>query len=158
MKGIIVISALFSAIALMTLLFYLGTEGYIHRNSAYIPNNLEECFIQLRKILTKEQLNDFRSLSEDEVIRQCHLGLGMWIRNYWGLWKKSRLAKYFNNMGIFHPDDMSGIILLSFHRHLHEKDIRLREQLKVYHWYWKGHQSSPGPIETKRSGSVLCGI
>ena len=68
---------------------------------------------------------------------QYHMGLGMWIRNNWGLWKGLRLAKWFNTQGIEVPDDMSGIILTSFWRHLHGKPIQLDEQVKVYRDYWK---------------------
>lgn len=59
------------------------------------------------------------------------------MRNNWGLWSGSRLAKYFNEMGIFHPDDMSGIILTSFHRHLNGKDLQLDQQIKYYQEYWE---------------------
>jgi hypothetical protein len=47
------------------------------------------------------------------------------------------LPGYFNNMGIKHPDDMSSIILTSYHRHKNGKDIKLEEQIKVYQYFWK---------------------
>jgi len=61
----------------------------------------------------------------------------MWIRNEWGLWRKSRFAKYFHNLGIFHPDDMSDIILTSYGRFLHHQDIRLDEQIAFCQTYWR---------------------
>jgi len=61
----------------------------------------------------------------------------MWMRNNWGLWRGSRLSKYFNEMGVFHPDDMSGIILVSYHRYLTGNEIKLEEQIKYYQDYWK---------------------
>jgi hypothetical protein len=61
----------------------------------------------------------------------------MWLRNNWGLWKGSRLSKWFNEKGIQAPDDMSGIILDSFWRHLNGKPLKLDEQIKYYQDYWK---------------------
>jgi len=61
----------------------------------------------------------------------------MWLRNNWQLWGGSRLSKYFNNLGIFHPDDMSGIILDSYHRYLTDKEIKLEEQINFYQEYWR---------------------
>jgi hypothetical protein len=40
-------------------------------------------------------------------------------------------------MGIGHPEDMSGIILDSYHRHLNNKEIKLDEQIKFYKNYWE---------------------
>jgi hypothetical protein len=101
------------------------------------PNNLEECFTELISIIDKEELDIFKIAAEDEIVGKSHFGLGLWMRNNWGLWAGSHLAQYFNNMGIFHPDDMSGIILTSFHRHLNGQDIRLDEQIKFYQEYWE---------------------
>ena len=61
----------------------------------------------------------------------------MWIRNNWGLWKGSRLSKFFNEKGIYHPDDMSGIILDSYYRYLTGQEITLSEQIKYYQDYWE---------------------
>lgn len=66
-----------------------------------------------------------------------HHGLGMWMRNEWGLWGGSRLAAYFNGIGIYHPDDMSAIILDSYWRKLHGKPIDLESQVKRYQEYWQ---------------------
>jgi hypothetical protein len=65
-----------------------------------------------------------------------HFGFGLWMRNNWQLWGGSRLSKYFNSLEIYHPDDMSGIILVSYHRYLNNKDIQLDEQIKYYKDYW----------------------
>ena len=62
---------------------------------------------------------------------------GMYLRNNWGLWGDSELAKNLYKMGILHPDDMSGIILNSYQRKLKGEDIKLEEQLKYYQDYWR---------------------
>jgi hypothetical protein len=65
------------------------------------------------------------------------MGLGTWLRNNWGLWGGSRLAKWFNNRGIQHPEDMSGILLTSLWRSLSGKPLLLDAQIKEYQKFWK---------------------
>ena len=102
----------------------------------YVPTNLEDAFGELKKMLHPELLKEMKEGSEQNMI-QYHMGLGMWMRNNWGLWGGSRLAKYFNGIGIFHPDDMSGVILDSFWRHLNSQAIKLDEQVAYYQRFWK---------------------
>lgn len=102
----------------------------------YIPENLDDCFEELKKIFPSEDLEEFKNYKEEDVIMEHHY-LGRWLRNNWGLWAGSRLSKWFNDKGIHHADDMSGIILDSFWRHLHDKPIKLEEQIKHYQDYWK---------------------
>lgn len=80
-------------------------------NGVYIPKNMEECLLQLDKVLNEVSKNEIKGLSNEGEMSRYHFGLGMWIRNNWGLWGGSRLQVYFNNYGITVPDSMSGIIL-----------------------------------------------
>ena len=105
-------------------------------DEAYVPKDLDDCFVQLKKLLKPEDVEKMRAGTKDDM-NQYHFGLGMWMRNNWGLWEGSRLSKWFNAQGIEHPDDMSGIILDSFWRHLNNKPIKLDEQVKYYQDYWK---------------------
>jgi len=68
------------------------------------------------------------------------MGLGMWMRNNWGLWGDSRLADWFAEKGIDHPDDMSTIILKSFWRRLNDRPIALSEQIRTHRAYWDDHE------------------
>lgn len=81
----------------------------------YIPPDLHRCYSCLDKMLTPEQRDEMKNCkSEEEMVGKYHFGLGMGLRNGWGLWANSRLAEYFNEMGVYHPDDMSSIILKSY--------------------------------------------
>lgn len=102
----------------------------------YIPKDLEDCFKELKSILHSDLIKEITTGAENDMIKYHH-GLGMWIRNNWGLWSESRLKKYFNELDIQHPDDMSGIILNSFWRHLNNKPIELEKQIKYYQEYWE---------------------
>jgi hypothetical protein len=109
----------------------------------YIPKDLEDCFKELKTMLHPALIEEMKSGTENDMMRYHH-GLGMWLRNNWGLWSGSRLKKYFNEIGIYHPDDMSGIILASFWRHLNNKPIQLQEQIKYYQEYWKNMKKQKG--------------
>jgi len=101
----------------------------------YVPKDLDDAFVELKKILDPKVLSELKQGKEAELAKY-HFGLGMWMRNNWGLWKGTRLADYFESLGILHPDDMSGIILTSFYRHLNGRPVRLDEQAEYYKAYW----------------------
>jgi hypothetical protein len=96
------------------------------------PTTLEETFIYLDNIFDDTSKYGFMTLPEDVATSRLHFGLGMWIRNNWGLWKGSKLKQYFLDKGIRNPDNMSGIILTSYHRYLNNKPIDLEGQIKNY--------------------------
>lgn len=80
-------------------------------NGIYIPKNLEECFIELDRLLSEEDKNTIKNLKNKNETALYHLGLGTTIRNMWGLWSGSRLQLFFIKKKIQHPDEMSGMIL-----------------------------------------------
>lgn len=106
-------------------------------NGIYIPKDLEDCFVQINSFWNDSTKIQVKNWEEREFVGKVHLGFGMWMRNNWQLWGGSRLSKYFNDLGIYHPDDMSGIILNSYHRHLNDKEIKLEEKIKYYQDYWE---------------------
>jgi len=106
------------------------------------PKTLSECFEKLNEIFDKSEDSDwFKSATEKDAIAQSHHGLGTWIRNNWGLWKgDNELHEYLTKLGLHHADDMSGVILTSYHRHLNDEDLELDEQINHYIEFWKNNQ------------------
>jgi len=88
-------------------------------DGVYIPHNLEESFYVLDTLLTAKDIQLIRSLPERDAMSAFHFGLGMWLRNNWGLWGGSRLQQYFLQRGVEHPDNMSGILLEYYYDYLH---------------------------------------
>lgn len=100
-----------------------------------IPKDLEECFVFLDGVLVAEDKEVATNDSNFAVL--VHHTLGRTLRNDWGLWGNSVLAKWFKEKGIEHADDMSEIILTSYHRYLNSKPIELEEQIKSCQEHWK---------------------
>lgn len=115
-----------------------------------IPKNLSECFTALDNIFleSQEDLEWFKASQEDEAVSGFHSGLGRILRNEWGLWSKdSELYTVLNDMGLWHADDMYGLIMTSYYRKLHGKELNLKEQIQQFINYWKDYEKMNGPVE-----------
>lgn len=78
-----------------------------------------------------------KNLKDNDPV-SFHFTTGMQVRNEWGLWKLgSELNKEFNAIGIYHPDDMSGIILETAYRILNGKPVDLKGQIESYQDHWR---------------------
>jgi len=128
----------------LTILFFsflaLHGQNVSREEMKYKPVNLEEAVLQLTKILPDTTQQKILSMTEDEFLAGSHFGLGMWIRNNWSLWRGGELVNEFKSKGIFHPDDMSGIILKCYYRQLHNQEWELDKQIAFYQNYWKESQ------------------
>jgi len=102
-----------------------------------VPFGLRSTINEIDRNLNDTVKYDFRIAPEDVAGSKHHFGLGLGLRNEKGLWSGSLLRTYFRLNGIKHPDDMSGIILTTYHRKLNNKPIRFRDQKKYYREYWK---------------------
>ncbi len=108
--------------------------------------NLDDAMQYIIDNISPENLTEFASGSEDSI-HGYHFGFGMSMRNGFGLWGDSDLAKWFKSNGILHADDMSGIILTSLHRKVNNKPIELNKQINSYRVFWKGQGINPDTME-----------
>lgn len=87
-------------------------------DNIYIPKNLYECFTELDRILNFESKKQLMEAKDSWQFNSHMGGLGMWIRNNWGINGGSRLLKYFNDRNIgkemFGKDEISGIIISQY--------------------------------------------
>ena len=106
------------------------------------PKNLQDCLDILTRNYEKGGWHEFKDMDECEAISACHNYTGRNMRNNWNLWDDTcLLVQWFNRIGIKHADDMSGIILASFHRQLNGKPIDVDGQVKHYKEYWKNAEN-----------------
>jgi hypothetical protein len=91
--------------------------------------NLDECMNWVKSHMCSGEEGDeyfikWSLKSEDEAM-MVHHGYGTFIRNTLGLWHDGPAVAWFNKQGIFHADDISGIIFTSLHRRENGVDINL---------------------------------
>ncbi|MDH3257118.1 MAG: hypothetical protein OEM27_05835, partial [Nitrospinota bacterium] len=106
------------------------------KEAVYIPKDLADAHRELEKILKPEDIEKMKNGTEKDMY-SYHFDIGIWLRNNWKLWEGSRLSKYFNDMGVHHPDDISGIILRTFWCKLNNQPFRLQERIEYYQEFWK---------------------
>lgn len=111
-----------------------------------IPQNLDEAHEILMKQLPKETLDQIKNMKSEDEMWRFHRGLGMSLRNSWGLWGGSPLKQYFLELGITHPDNMSGVILGTFWCKIHDKPLRLEERVTYYKRLYES--SAPPPTNS----------
>src|SRR5262245_1990107 len=81
------------------------------REISYVPKDLDDAHHELTKMLPTEEIQHIRTMTNQDQMIEYHMSLGLRLRNEWGLWHDSRLARYFNRLGVEHPDGMSALIL-----------------------------------------------
>lgn len=99
------------------------------RLSDTIPLNYEEAVEILDAVLSDSLHLYARCVPDGELIVRMHFGLGMAIRNEWGLWTGSQLADSIAKLGVVHPDDMSSLIINAFEYRAKGKKFPIREHL-----------------------------
>jgi hypothetical protein len=101
-----------------------------------IPKNLKECIDKLDNILSEENKQSIKKMSEYDFTIDQHFGLAMDLRNAWGLWSEtSPLVLYLKKSGVLfiHPDDISGDILSIYYKHLKGEKIDFNNPLKAFY-------------------------
>jgi hypothetical protein len=97
------------------------------------PKDLTESISYFEEKWTDKQKDDFIK----DSLKNAHFTVGLWIRNNWVYGKRdTNLVKYFNSLGIYHPDNISSIILNSLYRKLTNKPIELEKQVEDIKAAW----------------------
>lgn len=128
-------------------------------NDFYIPLDLYDCFRQLDKLMEPAVREKFMAFSDEEVDAKTHGSLGIWLDHKWQLTDGSRLSAYFNKMGIPHPQYMVGVIIQTYHRYLHKRDLGAKELVKKYKdmWQIKQKEEAKKMLEHSKSNNSHTG-
>jgi hypothetical protein len=106
-----------------------------------IPTTLDEAVDQLLAGMTEADKRAYRKGPEDDAGVILHHGLGMAMRNAWGLWHgETALSKWLRSKRIWHGDDCSATIYRALWRRLHDlpiDDAWLAGQAAFYEDFWK---------------------
>jgi len=114
---------------------------YLNATAQDTPKSIDEALKYLDELWSIDQKNEFKNTAEKGAVSKLHFGIGAGIRNSWirhGNGKDDLRAE-FSKLQIHHLDDMSAIILTSFHRKLNNKPLELEKQAQYYIDYWKPH-------------------
>ncbi|MCG2793101.1 MAG: hypothetical protein L6262_06120 [Weeksellaceae bacterium] len=101
------------------------------------PKSIEESLNYFEKNWSETEKNIFKKQPENIAVSKLHMSVGMWIRNNWISEDNNALTEEFHKIGVYHPDDISSIILTSLHRKLNNKNLKLEEQAQHFIDYWK---------------------
>lgn len=85
------------------------------------PESLKEAVETLKILLSKEELEQISSKTEVELW-EYHFGLGLFIRNGFGLWGGNRELLRDCGSARMHPDDASGVIISALWENLQKDD------------------------------------
>lgn len=106
------------------------------KEKEYLLNSLEDCFRELNSLIKQKGRKELLQISEEQFLFQSHFEIGAWIRNNWIREGRVTFIETLREKGARHIDDISAIILTSYYRYLHGRDINLDEQLAFYRDYW----------------------
>jgi hypothetical protein len=106
-----------------------------------VPKTLEEAIDRIVKGLDEDGR---RILSDPDGPSRCHFGLGMTLRNQWGLWGGGKLRDDIRDrFGIGHADDMSSLILDGVHCKLVGKEFDSKWLANKNIQFWKDQNIDP---------------
>lgn len=74
-------------------------------------------------------------------LARINSGLGQSIRTNYALSQRTCLVDYFWLRGVAHPDDISAILLTSYHRYINGRPVDLINQIEMYKAYWKNEKN-----------------
>jgi len=99
---------------------------------------LKDYLDEITRILEKvDDYSRVQSMNEDEFVTMGHHGFGQWLRNNWGLWTKdSEVYELLVKFGLWHPDDMSGFLMICWYRYTNDLPLQIEEQIIFYDQYW----------------------
>jgi len=112
-----------------------GSPGWENNPS---PKNLEECFTEFDRGLSKEGRERFKNAPEDRVSDYGggSILLDSLMDKVYGYWGLIDLEIFFERYGITDPRDVFGIVLDSYWRHLNSKPIEFEEQARKHKAWW----------------------
>jgi hypothetical protein len=100
-------------------------------NNVYIPRDLANSFEELNRLTEPASRQKFKSMDETDAVRKLYFSLGRWIIHNWGFYEGSRLSDYLRKLGVYHPEDMAQVVIVSYHRYLNRLPLELKTQVQA---------------------------
>jgi hypothetical protein len=118
-------------LSVITLLLIAGCSVAQPNSCRVDPGIFCAPFEQLEQEMPAEAKKELLTLPKDQYI-QMHFGLGMTVRNRFGLWQDNEITQFFRRNGVDHPDDMSMPFIGGFVEHLQGHDVDMVKAIETY--------------------------
>lgn len=99
---------------------YESRIGLTHINEVYIPQDIDDAMRELDRITSESARESYKNAPEELILEKLFFKLGKWMIINWGFEEGSRLAHEMRKTGIYHPDDMAKVLMVSYSRHLND--------------------------------------
>jgi len=100
-------------------------------DGVFIPKDLVNSFEELNRLMDATSKQKFKEASEEEAVRKLYFSLGRWITQKWGFYEGSRFSHYLRNIGVYHPEDMAQLVIVSYHRFLNKVPLELKARIQT---------------------------
>ncbi len=89
---------------------------------------------------------DRTAIAKAEHPSEFHMTVGRTLRNSWSIWSEGTLIRnWFRNIGISHPDDISGMILERLWREVRGEPFSQQEFVAKTQDFWQQSLGRPIP-------------
>jgi hypothetical protein len=119
-------------------------------DGVYIPRDLVNSFEELNRLVDADSKQKFKDAPEEVAVHRLYFSLGRWIIQKWGFYEGSRLSHHLRNYGIYHPEDMAQVVIVSYHRYLHRIPIGLKAQAEAIQ-----EKRNKENVERIKKGTIL---
>jgi hypothetical protein len=118
-----------SLLAIALLAFVLSSCGQSHALSLLgtQPRDLTDCFHSLDSTIGPDKIAQIKAMSENEFVTKKNFGLPAWMQKHWWFWAEGDLNRTFQALGVTQLEDMSAIILTSYHRYLMRSPLEIQK-------------------------------
>src|SRR6266496_1205061 len=111
----------------------MSTEPQEQQDGAqHWPASVDEAVCQLLGMLSDDDKTSIAAKSRAELV-ELHFGLGMWIRNNFGLWAGN--TTLIQNTGAYDADDAAGVIIEALWTRLREDRTNTRATIRAIERY-----------------------
>ena len=97
-------------------------------NDIYIPENVSDAMRQLDQLSTASGRARLLETDESTASKRLVYGLGKWMSLNWNFYEGSRLSHHLKQLGVSRPDDMSKFLIVTYHRHLRNHPLEVKER------------------------------
>ena len=109
---------------------------------AKLPVDLDSAVVALKEVMPIDI--DTKNIRVEQLRQNTIAFFGRSMRNTWKLWTHSTpLSKWFHNVGIYHPDDITGIIVERYVCDVYSLPFDLKKEVEKYRAYWKNLGRDP---------------